>query len=1346
MKNRSRLLIILCAVLLCAVSAVCIFTASAAETVVYLSDGGSDSNAGTSPSAPLATLDAAYTKLGGAGTVVLVGDYTVNTDAKAQFPASDGRVSMTCVYGGVNYYQTKGATLNLRQNIHINSDMTFESIRLDQSAGTAFFCRGNNVKFGSGITPLSTVEAPSIYGGYDLSSGVFTGSITDAKIFGYTIEVCSGRWNIFNGGHYRSSESDVMGTVGGVSIIINGGTFTASGSGTRAKNVFSGVCDSSMIGDLDITVNGGDIASSLFCFGHVGQNDTQRMPGKEGNVTLTINGGTIRGQGVYLSQNPAHFLDGDFFLEINGGSFPNIKTIDGTTADGDAYQYVPASLEGMVKGFGKNVFISYANGNDNVAGSGTASLPVKTIWKAFSRLGGKGGRIIFMDEVSTGGGSVPAASGKVIMTTKLGTHDYSATGALRLSGDLKAPAPLVIENMTLTAAKEVTIFSQGHDITVGAECAVYDSTAKTVSGGDVTVNGKLNLDAGSSDDPHVIRVRSGVFENLRAGSSKRGTAVVVEGGQINGTIYGSSAKKTEGTASVKIEGGLIIGDIYASELGSETSVGICVMGGGIRSANFYCTKEGTAELFSVGAYGGKFEVTPVMDGTGAGEISVDSTVTLRKYVNKLGTQDNILFVADTLSTTANGSSPSIPRELANATKYVKTDPYKVVITENVNFNRVGVFDSNSKMTLTAFGGGCDWALTDGAKITLHAGFELSSETVIEHLDLYPVENNTFISVNGGKLTIGEYVSTEPSFVRGVEKGLSIYGGVRTGDPAPTGLDGGDITLLGGTYHRILGGNYRLHTGDTVRDMTGDININIYGGTYNSLVAATGQNNYSGNATLNIYGGQFLCPVVGLSAAYSSSVGQTVSNTADIVINVYGGEFCGDISASEDSSASLDGSYTLNLYEGADLTRVTSITGSEGLDGSSTSSINYEKALALDEEIDATIEFTNPIGGHPDPSVVLAEDGYYYYSYAATNNGKQAIYMTRSPNLCDVDNAKPRLIWTAGDNGNGADVLSIWAPQLYKFDGKWYMYASCSLSENDHAVRQVYVWKGGSAPTDAFTYCGVINNSDSSRSYSSPRFVEWAGVRYLICGSSYSIILTKLASPTSLLGSAVVISSPSADFEAAPTTTTKIMEGPVPLISPDGVLYVPYAAGHTRGDEYCTGLLKFTGSKTDELTSASKWQKFSDPMHFASYENRIYSPGAMVFVSSPDGSETWCVYHAKQYTDTAYTMRRLYLQPLEWVNGVPTVADPQSADTVFAVKANSMSVAERISGFGSETELVPAMGDLDKNYDINNADITLIVRLLSGYSDTAVHSELADLDGNGSINNRDAIALVKLLAE
>ena len=94
------------AVLLCALA----LAVSAADAVVYVSDAGSDTAAGTSDAAPLKTLAAAYDTAGKGGTVVVCGPLTLSGNA-LHLPQSSGTVTITSVFGGVDYTKQGGAVL-----------------------------------------------------------------------------------------------------------------------------------------------------------------------------------------------------------------------------------------------------------------------------------------------------------------------------------------------------------------------------------------------------------------------------------------------------------------------------------------------------------------------------------------------------------------------------------------------------------------------------------------------------------------------------------------------------------------------------------------------------------------------------------------------------------------------------------------------------------------------------------------------------------------------------------------------------------------------------------------------------------------------------------------------------------------------------------------------------------------------------------------------------------------------------------------------------------------------------------------------------------------------------------
>ena len=213
---------------------------------------------------------------------------------------------------------------------------------------------------------------------------------------------------------------------------------------------------------------------------------------------------------------------------------------------------------------------------------------------------------------------------------------------------------------------------------------------------------------------------------------------------------------------------------------------------------------------------------------------------------------------------------------------------------------------------------------------------------------------------------------------------------------------------------------------------------------------------------------------------------------------------------------------------------------------------------------------------------------------------------------------------------------------------------------------------------------VWGNLDSSVwSWLSPRIFEYGGTRYYISSVFMSqsdnttsrhkqtLVIGALSSPTSFAGSVTAIATPDKAWEGY-----DIIEGPFPVYGSDGTLYIAYAANYADGDDYCTGLLKLVGTN---LLSASSWQKLDTPMQQRDNQYEIFAPGATIFTQSPSGSEVYAVYHAKLHANNRYN-RSIFLQKLEYQDGVPYLGAPPSLDTVFTMSVNPMPVSQRISGF------------------------------------------------------------------
>ncbi|WWC68021.1 uncharacterized protein I206_101940 [Kwoniella pini CBS 10737] len=261
-------------------------------------------------------------------------------------------------------------------------------------------------------------------------------------------------------------------------------------------------------------------------------------------------------------------------------------------------------------------------------------------------------------------------------------------------------------------------------------------------------------------------------------------------------------------------------------------------------------------------------------------------------------------------------------------------------------------------------------------------------------------------------------------------------------------------------------------------------------------------------------------------------------------------------------------------------------------------------------------FTNPLrASGPDPFIVYDHDTSSYLFMQTSGNG---LRVTKSSTLDGIrDTANEKLVF---QNQDMKDRPTVWAGEIHKVDGNWYIYYS-------HADA-VWVVSGGTDPV------GDYNNPVRlyDRGWSLDNTVLMVnGKNYLVfsCHSSdvsnntiggSSICISPLTSPTAIDQSQVtVISRPEEAWEQSGGNTN---EGPQPLYWA-GQTYITYSASFCSTPDYSLGLIHLTG---DDPMDAASWTKKTDGPVFHS-GNGEYGPGHNGMFISPDGTELWNVYHA-----------------------------------------------------------------------------------------------------------------------
>jgi GH43 family beta-xylosidase len=133
----------------------------------------------------------------------------------------------------------------------------------------------------------------------------------------------------------------------------------------------------------------------------------------------------------------------------------------------------------------------------------------------------------------------------------------------------------------------------------------------------------------------------------------------------------------------------------------------------------------------------------------------------------------------------------------------------------------------------------------------------------------------------------------------------------------------------------------------------------------------------------------------------------------------------------------------------------------------------------------------------------------------------------------------------------------------------------------------------------------------------------------------------------------ILSSPTNAWEKTPHGRTindrlSTNEGPQQLTNPaTNATFVIYSAGRSDNRNYCLGLLAFTG--TDPM-NPEDWEKDeSGCVFYQNAEEDVYGVGHASFVESPDGEESWIVYHGMREPGLGWAARTIRAQRFEWAS-------------------------------------------------------------------------------------------------
>ncbi len=179
-----------------------------------------------------------------------------------------------------------------------------------------------------------------------------------------------------------------------------------------------------------------------------------------------------------------------------------------------------------------------------------------------------------------------------------------------------------------------------------------------------------------------------------------------------------------------------------------------------------------------------------------------------------------------------------------------------------------------------------------------------------------------------------------------------------------------------------------------------------------------------------------------------------------------------------------------------------------------------------------LAWNNPlVAQRADPHITLHTDGYYLTASVPTYD---SIELRRARTLGGLADAKPHVIWR--QHAHGPMGAHIWAPELHRIDGKWYIYFAAGDAEDVWHIRPYVLENTSANPLEGnWVEKGRIQTDWDAFSLDATTF-EHNGKRYLVWAQNIppepgtKLCLAEMASPWSLTKQQVVIASPDLPWE------------------------------------------------------------------------------------------------------------------------------------------------------------------------------------------------------------------------
>lgn len=286
------------------------------------------------------------------------------------------------------------------------------------------------------------------------------------------------------------------------------------------------------------------------------------------------------------------------------------------------------------------------------------------------------------------------------------------------------------------------------------------------------------------------------------------------------------------------------------------------------------------------------------------------------------------------------------------------------------------------------------------------------------------------------------------------------------------------------------------------------------------------------------------------------------------------------------------------------------------------------------------KFNNPLYQGQDPFVTY-KDGFYYFVSSSNLDSNNKVYVSKSRTL--LDQGEKIMVF----DSQGTQTR-IFAPELFFFDGKWYIYYCADLKEFDYKHMATVLESVTDDPQGAYVDKGAIYAGENGVYKQANDFTvfDYKGQLYAVWGT---------------LGSGEPIGPAIAPMDNPYTITADRSflpggggEGPR-VLQKDGKVFITMSEGDYASNGY---RLSYFMNTDGDFLNPDSWTRTNDV--FVATDD-VSGPARAGFVKSADGKEDWMIYHSRVYQDTGRNWwRQVNIQKFDWnSDGTPHFGIPVS---------------------------------------------------------------------------------------